>query len=518
MSILFLFSSLLLLHPFSCQDEGNKDRGVLIEENTFPSGLLTKDSFIRKDNGTSEGYYLHPVPVRRRQRKRLRVQKASDEIISPDLLKPGQVKPSQETSTSQGSQNPQQYIDVTPRGNHRQVYRNNNNVSRQHTEKSRHHRQHLESEGYDGRYFYISLDCGATAMTITARSPDPFRGRIFIKDHGQKPECQMTGGDEFAGSLTISYNNPNCGIVDLGNGTLMTKVVIQRHSQIMMKDDVSYKLLCSFDTKDTIVTNSIAVEGEVYTSWIAETAPTPGVRLRIIDMKGNDVTSAKIGDELFLLVEILDERLFGIFVTDLVAISGTNSNSITLLDHDGCATEPSVFPLIKRTPESKDLKGKFGAFRFADDSIVKFQVTVKFCLEECKPVKCVDNGKLGYGRKKRELTDTTTDGHLPEEIPLQLAIVVDSHESHLPDESPDDVDVHGLRETDVCFTRVHLILCAITTVALQLFTIIICLICVRNLRRRHLLNCKASQESLSTCANSNVTLVHKLPCNRKSTS
>ncbi|XP_022235480.1 uncharacterized protein LOC111083314 [Limulus polyphemus] len=216
--------------------------------------------------------------------------------------------------------------------------------------------------------------------------------------------------------------------------------------------------------------------------------------------------------------EILDERLFGIFVTDLVAISGTNSNSITLLDHDGCATEPSVFPLIKRTTESKDLKGKFAAFRFADDSIVKFQVTIKFCLEECKPVKCVDNGKLGYGRKKREVTDSSTDDHLPEQIPLQLAIVVDSHEAYLTDKSPNDVDVHGLPgKEDVCFTRVHLILCAITTVILQFFTIIICLIYVRYLRKRHLLS-KASPDSISAYITSNETLVQKLPWNRKPTS
>ncbi|XP_076358700.1 uncharacterized protein LOC143251174 [Tachypleus tridentatus] len=330
----------------------------------------------------------------------------------------------------------------------------------------------------------------------------------------------MTGGGEFAGSLTIPYNNPNCGVVDLGNGTLMTKVVIQRHPQIMMKDDVSYKLLCSFDTKDTVITNSIAIEGEIYTSWIADTAPTPEVRLRIIDIKGNDVTSAKIGDELFLLIQLLDQKLFGIFVTDLVATSGTNSNSITLLDDNGCATEPSVFPLITRAPNSKDLKGKFAAFRFSDDSIVKFKVTVKFCLAECKPVKCVGSGKLGYGRKKREVSDvTTTDDQLPEEIPLQLAIVIDNHEARFREENPGDVDVNGHpRNEDVCFTRVHVILCAIITVILQFFTIIICLVYVRYLRKRHLMSCKASSDYVSSYISSlnNGTLTQSLPWNRKS--
>ena len=37
-------------------------------------------------------------------------------------------------------------------------------------------------------------------------------------------------------------------------------------------------------------------------------------------------------------------------------------------------------------------QGKFDAFKFADDVVVRFQVNVQFCLQECLPIQC-DNSR-----------------------------------------------------------------------------------------------------------------------------
>lgn len=45
---------------------------------------------------------------------------------------------------------------------------------------------------------------------------------------------------------------------------------------------------------------------------------------------------------------------------------------------------------MERVPGSKSLQGKFDAFKFADDEIVRFQVNVHFCLQKCPQPTCYD--------------------------------------------------------------------------------------------------------------------------------
>lgn len=64
-----------------------------------------------------------------------------------------------------------------------------------------------------------------------------------------------------------------------------------------------------------------------------------------------------------------------------------NSDSIQLLDERGCPVDPLIFPSLQKVPDSKSLQGRFEAFKFSEDTVVKFQLNVQFCLEECTPVR-----------------------------------------------------------------------------------------------------------------------------------
>lgn len=81
----------------------------------------------------------------------------------------------------------------------------------------------------------------------------------------------------------------------------------------------------------------------------------------------------------------------GIFARDLVATSGRNDDSIALLDSYGCSIDRSIFPSLRKISHGKALMGKFEAFKFADDTVVRFQVTVQFCLHECPLPTCNEN-------------------------------------------------------------------------------------------------------------------------------
>ena len=162
-------------------------------------------------------------------------------------------------------------------------------------------------------------------------------------------------------------------------------------------------------------------------SILNNTAPAPGVRLRITTGTGEDISGTKLGEKLFLRIEIDRASIYGIFAKNLRAISPVDNDDIELLDSRGCPTDPIIFPGLEKVQGSEDLQGSFEAFKFSDTSVVKFQVNVAFCVGGCNPVNCGD-GLVSYGRKKREVVrrDTTavTSSSLVYDIDLGQEILI----------------------------------------------------------------------------------------------
>ena len=135
------------------------------------------------------------------------------------------------------------------------------------------------------------------------------------------------------------------------------------------------------------------------------TAETPKVTLRITTEAGQDVTGTRLGEKLFLRIEMDTDSIFGMFARNLRALRGDSQESqesIQLLDERGCPTEPVIFSGLKRVDGSKSLQGSFEAFKFSETSVVRFQVSVQFCVGECRPATC-DDGALSLGRRRREV-------------------------------------------------------------------------------------------------------------------
>lgn len=64
--------------------------------------------------------------------------------------------------------------------------------------------------------------------------------------------------------------------------------------------------------------------------------------MRITDAAGADITGARLGEELYLRIELDDDSVFGIFARDLIAKSGKTQEAITLIDSVGCPTGKRV--------------------------------------------------------------------------------------------------------------------------------------------------------------------------------
>lgn len=148
-------------------------------------------------------------------------------------------------------------------------------------------------------------------------------------------------------------------------------------------------------------------------SILNNTAPPPGVRLKIVTGTGEDISGTKLGEKLFLRIEIDQASIYGIFAKNLRAISPADNDEIELLDSRGCPTDPIIFPGLEKIPNSQDLQGSLKAFKFSDTSVVTFQVNVTFCVGGCNPVSC-QHGILSYDqRRKREAVVQKRDTVIP---------------------------------------------------------------------------------------------------------
>ncbi|KAK8385545.1 hypothetical protein O3P69_016373 [Scylla paramamosain] len=365
----------------------------------------------------------------------------------------------------------------------------------------------------------LRLSCTVDAMTVQLYTPEPFKGRLFSQDFPNT--CKSQDKSRTETSLVINFRDPQCGTVDEGSGVYSNIIVVQHHPVIQRRGDKAIKLLCLFQAANQTVSDSFNFivdstfpGGRVATAIVNATAPSPRIRLRIVDREGNDINGARLGEELYLRLDLDDDSVYGILARNLVARSGDNSDSIVLLDDRGCPADPAIFPSLQPIPNSRSLQGKFEAFKFSEDQVVRFQVNVQFCLEECRPAQC--GNIVSYGKRKRrslkgegglvtlggELTliggevtlrdvevldneEEEEEDHVYHEMPLQKEILVEST-TVKPLKSgllPEETEAHRIANL-VCTSREVLIAMVVSAVILQICIILIAIMCVFARRRR----------------------------------
>ena len=121
------------------------------------------------------------------------------------------------------------------------------------------------------------------------------------------------------------------------------------------------------------------------TNIVTNTAPTPGVRMRVIRKNGETATMVGLGEDLQLRIEIDQESAFGLFARKLEARTD-NGELMNLIDDSGCPVNELIFPALDLETETRALYADFKAFRFPSTPIVNFIATVQFCQDLCDPV------------------------------------------------------------------------------------------------------------------------------------
>jgi len=403
------------------------------------------------------------------------------------------------------------------------------------TEEVRAPRQLPDDDEFKGQK--VSLACTATSMTVTLNTDDVFKGKLFA--YLNPRACVAKGKGKRQTSLTFQYEDPeeDCGVERAETeGAYTTTVVVQHHPIIQQKGDRAIRLYCYFDIdQDKVVTNSYDIISEtvdprdpdaggvtptipgIPTSIVNGTAPQP-IILRIVNSEGEDITGTKLGEPLFIRIEIDGDSIFDIFARNLIAESGLEDEEIKLLDDRGCPTDP-VFPGLQKDPETGALLGRFEAFKFSDTTVVNFQVNVQFCQDRCNPVDCGD-GVTSYGKRRKRQAIESNRSELPTELaerlvfdpelnqevirfdlPLKKQIRVEIGTEVEEVENPalakagNGVFVAGnYTEGDVfCASWTVMIVTASSFVFLQFCILVVCVLCIYASRRKE----AASDEALS---------------------
>ncbi|XP_022243343.1 uncharacterized protein LOC106460834 [Limulus polyphemus] len=256
----------------------------------------------------------------------------------------------------------------------------------------------------------VSVQCTEQDMLLTLNFQSPFNGRVYAK--GNPVQCFVVGQGQPTLQFAISLGS-RCGTRKEGLKTYANEVVVQQHPIIVMDTDRTIRVVCSFETGERTVTmEAFGPNGEKgvevttrrpsISSIVTNTATPPNVAMRILDPSGRDAQVVGLGDELELRIDLMDlATTYAIFARNLYARS-SNGESLFLIDSNGCPTDSSIFPALQlNTRNRKSLFGNFKAFRFPSTGRVNFEVQIRFCQEQCEPVRCANNVQ-SYGRRKRD--------------------------------------------------------------------------------------------------------------------
>nr|CAD7442675.1 unnamed protein product [Timema bartmani] len=291
-----------------------------------------------------------------------------------------------------------------------------------------------------GTCYDVSVNCKDTRIAIQVRTNKPFSGRIYALGRSETCNNDIQSSDLFRLDLTMSGQDCN---------TQSVVSTFGHHSIVMTKADKIYKVKCTYDMSSKNITFGMMP----ISITSAPEAPPP--RIRIVDNRGREVETVRIGDKLTFRIEIPEDSEwnfvgsvnaltsiigctdkvpdtelkycapYGIFARSCVAMAKDSKSTFQIIDDDGCPVDPTIFPAF--VPDGNALQSEYEAFRFTESYGVIFQCNVKYCLGPCEPAVCEwgHESVESWGRRRRSVSSTsnhTADGE--EDMMLSQEILV----------------------------------------------------------------------------------------------
>ena len=332
-----------------------------------------------------------------------------------------------------------------------------------------------------------------------------FDGIIYVKGHSQDPKCRKlvmsNSANEFV-DFKVQFGH--CDLIHR-DGEAGFVLVIQKHPKLVTYRARAYHVKCVYNTGERTVTLGFNVSMITTSGTIANTGPPPTCLMSITALDGREVTSAEIGQDLLLRVDVQPDSIYGGFARSCEAktMDDEGEYQYEVTDANGCATDPSIFSDWKYDQHRKSLVARFNAFKFPSSNNLRFQCNIRVCFGSCPAVNC--NGIDAYGKRRRRreaptaiggdnrlnvseldsseldtptdeliVTDAFKEGALREEIMVQSNAILtfDRKEASLPQQRPQVEDIEFL-----CLPRLGIIMSIVLTTLLALLALAIATSC-----------------------------------------
>ncbi|KAI1292053.1 Latent-transforming growth factor beta-binding protein 4 [Halotydeus destructor] len=310
-----------------------------------------------------------------------------------------------------------------------------------------------------------------------------YDGLLYVKGHSNDAACRRIVTSNELDTIDFKVLFGQCGLIHV-NGEAAFILVVQKHPRLVTYRARAYHIKCVYATGEREVTLGFNVSMITTSGTIANTGPPPTCLMSICTLEGKEVSSAEIGDDLLLKVDVQPDFIYGGFARSCVAKTMEDDGEFQyeVTDANGCATDPSIFGNWEYDPHQKTLMARFNAFKFPSSNNLRFQCNIRVCFGSCPPVNC--DGVDAYGRRRKRqvrdedlvLTDSFKEGALREEIMVQSNAIL-TFERREPQPSS---NIEGPRIEDidhVCLPKLGLILSMIITTLLALVAVAVAISC-----------------------------------------
>lgn len=349
----------------------------------------------------------------------------------------------------------------------------------------------------------LTVQCLADGVQVSIQLGG-FDGTIYVKGHSQDAVCRRQVTSHEDDVIDFKVNFGHCGLIHDDRGEAGFVLVIQKHPRLVTYRARAYHIKCVYQTGERTISLGFNVSMITTSGTIANTGPPPTCIMSIAAADGTEISSAEIGDDLILKVDVQPDFIYGGYARSCVAktMEDDGEYQYEVTDDNGCATDPTIFGNWDYDPHSKQLSARFNAFKFPSSNNLRFQCNIRVCFGSCPPVNC--DGQDAYGRRRRrsvdyepsgstelqrlrrspnnehldELIDAYKEGALREEIMVQSNAILTFERREPPASLADDTSHLRVDEIDhVCLPKFGLILSIIITTLLALVAVAVAISC-----------------------------------------
>jgi hypothetical protein len=324
----------------------------------------------------------------------------------------------------------------------------------------------------------LQVNCLAEGILVRIDVIDNnFNGVMYVKGHSNDERCRKAVDLAQLGSDVIDFRVQfgSCGLFH-SDGEANFILVIQKHPKLVTFKSQAYRIRCVYNTGTQDISIGFNVSMLTTSGTIANTGPPPTCSMRICNSNGNDISSAEIGDNLMLKVDVQPNAIYGGFARRCVAttMGDDGENEYLVTDDNGCATDPSIFGEWQYERNLGVLTASFNAFKFPASNNIRFQCNIRVCFGQCQPQNCA--GSNAYGRRRRDtgVEGTVFTGQLREEIMVQSNAILTIERRT---ESRIDPLTGSRGDEEVCVSKIGFIIALVITALLALVAVAIAVSC-----------------------------------------